>query len=128
MVPSYLGTPTPDAAYESLRGSGGYLLVMGLSASTERRLGRVVKAPPPRICSIWGSQTTYIAQLELAVAFVAFVEHGCEFRNAPGMSFIDNTNALMALARGRSNSDSLDAMALTIHIALFVLPFCHSTL
>ena len=42
-------------------------------------------------------------------------------RQARGVFFIDNTAALMALVRGRSNQESLDSMALLVHLALFVL-------
>ena len=64
---------------------------------------------------------TYIAQLELMMVLATLLECGEKLRLARGVFFIDNTAALMALVRGRSNQPALDHMALLIHLALFVL-------
>ena len=49
----------------------------------------------------------------------ALVARPAYFRRRRGLWFIDNTAALMALVRGRSDSPDLARMAQLIHLALF---------
>ena len=58
-------------------------------------------------------------QLELYMILAAVTAFADDFRDKRGVWFVDNIAALMALVRGRGNSESLDQMALRIHAALF---------
>ena len=107
-----------DAAYEAGVGTGGFLVVMRPAQAEESRHARVVELPQ-ELYEIWGSQVTYIAQLELYMILAAVTAFADDFRDKRGVWFVDNIAALMALVRGRSNSESLDQMALRIHAALF---------
>jgi len=107
-----------DAAYESGVGTGGFLVVMRPNQAEESRQARVVELPK-ELYEIWGEQVTYIAQLELYMILAAVTVFADDFRGKRGVWFVDNIAALMALVRGRSNSESLDQMALRIHAALF---------
>ena len=107
-----------DAAYEAGVGTGGFLVVMRPNQAEESRHARVVELPQ-ELYEIWGEQVTYIAQLELYMILAAVTSYASDFRDKRGVWFVDNIAALMALVRGRSNSESLDQMALRIHAALF---------
>jgi len=107
-----------DAAYDDSRGSGGFLVVANLSQGTDNRQGRVVTISPT-LYQIWKPGATYIAQLELLMVLVALLEFPETFRGKRGIWFIDNTAALMALVRGRSNNADLDQLSILIHAVLF---------
>ena len=68
---------------------------------------------------MWHPSKTYIAQLELLMVLVALLQLAEHLRGRRGIWFIDNTAALMALVRGRSNSEDLDRLAGLIHAVLF---------
>ena len=94
------------------------MVVMRPNWAEESRHARVVELPQ-ELYEIWGEQVTYIAQLELYMILAAVTSYASDFRDKRGVWFVDNIAALMALVRGRSNSESLDQMALRIHAALF---------
>jgi hypothetical protein len=94
------------------------LVVADLLKGTGDRQGRVVSISPT-LYAIWKHQVTYIAQLELLMVLVALLEMPAAFRGKRGVWFIDNTAALMALVRGRSNNDDLDQLSILIHAVLF---------
>ena len=75
----------------------------------------------PELYDMWQPCVTYIAQLELLMVLVALLNMADRMRGKRGIWFIDNTAALMALVRGRSNSQDLDALAGSIPAALFAL-------
>ena len=62
-----------------------------------------------------------IAQLELSMLLYALVDRPGHFRHRRGVWWIDNTAALMALIRGRSDSPDLARLAQIIHLGLFSL-------
>ena len=68
-----------------------------------------------------GPQKTYIAQLELFMILVGITNFAQDIRGLRGIWFVDNIAALMALVRGRSDSQSLDLLARQIHAALFAI-------
>ena len=109
-----------DATYEQDRGSGGFLIIKHPTLPAEQRFGCTVRIPDQAYAQ-WGQLETYIAQLEMMMVLAALIECGMHLRHARDVFFIDNTAALMALVRGRSNQAALDHMALLIHLALFVL-------
>jgi len=107
-----------DAAWEGGRGSGGYLLVLGPRAPVEKRFGCAAQLDPD-VYTVWGPQETYIAQFELHMVFVGMLQFASGIRGRRGIWFIDNIAALMALVRGRSNSESLDSLARAVHAAAY---------
>ena len=109
-----------DAAYEGGNGTGGFLCVIQDFEGVWVRTARVAVIPQ-EIYTMWGNHSTYIAQLELLMVLVGLVELAPELRGTRGVWFIDNIAALMALVRGRSDSDDLDSLARIIHCALFAL-------
>ena len=109
-----------DAAWEGGRGSGGYLLVLGPRAPVEKRFGCAAQLDPD-VYTVWGPQETYIAQLELHMVFVGMLQFASGIRGSRGIWFIDSIAALMALVRGRSNSESLDSMTRAVHAAAYAL-------
>jgi hypothetical protein len=109
-----------DAAYEGGNGSAGFLTVIDPGRPEETRLGKVITLPIS-LYSLWGTQVTYIAQLELLAVLVALIEVAGLVRGANTIWFIDNIAALMALVRGSSNSRSLDQMAKLVHLACFAI-------
>jgi len=109
-----------DAAYESGKGSAGFLSVIDPGRPEETRMGRVI-ALPGSLYSIWGTRVTYIAQLELLAVLVALTEVAGLIRGVSSVWFIDNVAALMALVKGSSGSHSLDQMAKIIHLACFAI-------
>ena len=56
---------------------------------------------------LWSDDATKIAQLELAVVFMALAYMAPYLRGHHGIWWVDSIAALMALARGRSNVDEL---------------------
>ena len=109
-----------DAAYENGTGSGGFLVVVDPGTSSERRLARVA-CLPQQLKQLWGDQITYIAQFELFIVLMGLLDLAEDFRCRRGVWFIDNIAALMALVKGRSNSPSLDQLAMLIHAAQYAL-------
>ncbi|CAE8625530.1 unnamed protein product [Polarella glacialis] len=63
----------------------------------------------------------HIAQLELLMVLVALASNPNRCGGRRGVWFIDNTAALMAMVRRRSDSADLDRLALMIHAAMFAL-------
>ena len=86
----------------------------------EKRIGCVAQLDPD-VYTVWGPQETYIAQLELYMVFVGMLQFASVIRGRRDIWFIDNIAALMALVRGRSNSESLDSMARAVHAAAYAL-------
>ena len=60
-------------------------------------------------------------QLELVVLLAVMVEFAPKLRGTRGLWFTDNTAALMALVKGKSDSLTLDVMAWFVHIVSFAL-------
>ena len=109
-----------DASLERpLAGKGGFLVVLRPGTSCEERLGFVVDIPQ-EVYAL-GSGGTVIAQLELMLVLNALTGQPELFRHRRGTWFADNTAALMALVRGKSNQPDLDMLAKMIHIAMFSL-------
>ena len=109
-----------DASLESDRqGGGGWLYLGNPTWPSEQRLAFVVDIPD-KMYDLWKSPKV-IAQLELAMIQVALVSQPHHFRDQSGVWYVDNIAALMALVRGRSNNDELDAMAMHIQCLLFGL-------
>ena len=75
----------------------------------------------PRLYSLWTPGDKKIAQLELSMLLYALVARPSHFRHRRGVWWIDNTAALMALIRGRSDSPDLSRLAQIIHVGLFCL-------
>ena len=111
-----------DASYERETGAGeaGFLVVSDPGQPGEIRLGRVWDIPT-EIYALWGNQGTYITQLELMTVVVAMIECASLLRNSRGLFFIDNVGAVMALVKGRSNTESLDQMARLAQMVNFSL-------
>ena len=109
-----------DSAYENGKGSAGFLFVIDPGKPEETRLGKVITLPVS-LYSLWGTQETYIAQLELLAVLVALIEVAGLVRGANTIWFVDNIAALMALVRGSSNYRSLDQMAKLVHLACFAI-------
>ena len=76
---------------------------------------------PHSVCAIWGPGDKKIAQLELLQVLYALFTRPSKFRGRRGLWFIDNTAALMALVRGRSDKEDLEHMSRLIHLTLFAL-------
>ena len=109
-----------DAALETPgEGTGGFLLVF-FHEDTEIRLG-FVSHLPSSIYVLWTPGDAKIAQLELLQVLMALTTTPERFRNRRGTWYIDNTAALMALIKGRSDSPDLEHMSHMIHILLFSL-------
>ena len=70
---------------------------------------------------LWEPGDTKIAQLELLQVLYALFTRPSTFRGRRGLWFIDNTAALMALIRGRSDNADLEHMSRLIHVTLFAL-------
>ena len=118
VVERYVGAS--DAAYEDSVGSGGFLVAMLNNHGGYQGVARAVKIEAS-LYSMWEPCVTYIAQLELVMVLIAMLKLPDELRGKRGVWFIDNTAALMALVRGRSNSADLDRLAGSIHAALFAM-------
>ena len=95
-------------------------MVSKLGAASPERRGVAVNIDN-QLYQLWGEQVTYIAQLELFMVLAGIIQQAGSLRGMQGVWFIDNTVALMALVRGRSNSASLERLAHLIHSALFAL-------
>ena len=70
--------------------------------------------------SEWTFEHTCIAQLELSMVLWGFLRSAERLRGGRGFWFIDNTAALMAAVKGRSNQPDLDKLATMIQLACFV--------
>ena len=81
-----------DAAYESGRGSAGFLSVIDPKQPEETRLGRVISLPSS-LYEIWGARVTYIAQLELLAVLVALTEVAGLIRGTNSIWLVDNIAA-----------------------------------
>ena len=109
-----------DAALETPgEGTGGFLLVF-FHEDAEIRLG-FVSHLPSSIYTLWTPGDAKIAQLELLQVLMALTTTPERFRNRRGTWYIDNTAALMALIKGRSDSPDLEHMSHMIHTLLFSL-------
>lgn len=109
-----------DAALEVPgEGTGGFLIVWLNQASSIREA--FVADIPPSIYSLWTPGDRKIAQLELIMVLYGLIARPHQFRHRRGIWFIDNTAALMALIRGRSDSRDLEHMSQMIHVALYAL-------
>ena len=108
-----------DAAEEKPQaGTGGFLLIWQQGASQVRE--GFVAACPEELYALWGPGDKKIAQLELSMVLFALVARPARFRMRRGIWYIDNTAALMALIRGRSDNSDLSRLAQLIHLCLFV--------
>ena len=109
-----------DAALEQPRqGTGGFLIVWHDTEIQEREA--FVSVIPPSVYDLWGPGDKKIAQLELLQVLYALFTRPSKFRGRRGLWFIDNTAALMALVRGRSDNADLEHMSRLIHLTLFAL-------
>ena len=79
-----------------------------------------VAANPEKLYQLWVPGDKKIAQLELSMVLFALVARPQEFRHRRGVWYLDNTAALMALIRGRSDNPDLARMSQLIHLCLFV--------
>ena len=81
-----------------------------------------VSVIPQIVYHLWEPGDRKIAQLELLQVLNAVFSRPCAFRGRRGIWFIDNTAALMALIRGRSdNAVFFIYMSRLIHVTLFAL-------
>ena len=97
-----------DAALESPgQGTGGFLVVWHDDHRQHREA--FVSLIPPLVYSLWEPGDKKIAQLELLQVLYALFSCPSRFRGRRGLWFIDNTAALMALIRGRSDNADLRA-------------------
>ena len=109
-----------DAALEAPRqGTGGFAIVW-LQDGTEAREAFVADIPAA-IYELWSPGDKKIAQLELSMVLYGLLARPAQFRHRRGIWLIDNTAALMALIRGRSDSSDLERMSQLIHTALYSL-------
>ena len=109
-----------DAALECPRqGTGGFLLVWHGGHSQLREA--FISVIPQSVYHIWEPGDKKIAQLELLQVLYALFARPSSFRDRRGLWFIDNTAALMALIRGRSDNADLEHMSRLIHLTLFAL-------
>ena len=109
-----------DAALEAPRqGTGGF--VMDWFNLQEEHREAFVADIPDAIYDLWSPGDKKIAQLELLMVLYGLLARPDSFRHRRGIWFIDNTAALMALIRGRSDSSDLERMASMIHTALYSL-------
>ena len=104
-----------DAAQDAPRqGSAGSLVVDGPG----QRFAYVMDVTEDLFC-LWSNDEAKIAQLELMIVLMT-IGHAIEhFRGQPGIWWIDNIAALMAVVRGRSTNSELDQMAGAIHAILY---------
>ena len=106
-----------DAAQDAPRqGSAGALLV----TPDGKRRGLVVEVEDSMF-QLWSEDEAKIAQLELMAVYMSLAYWAAHVRSLPGIWFIDNVAALMALIRGRSNNEELDKMAGAVHGLLFAI-------
>ena len=104
-----------DAAQDEPRqGSAGALVVDG----DGNRFAYVMRVAP-QLFDLWSSDEAKIAQLELMIVLMTIAHATNHFRGLPGLWWIDNIAALMAVVRGRSNNSELDQMAGAIHAILY---------
>ena len=109
-----------DAALESpCQGTGGFLIVWHDDSRQQREA--FISLIPPLVYDLWGPGDKKIAQLELLQVLYALFSRPASFRGRRGLWFIDNTAALMALIRGRSDNADLEHMSRLIHLTLFAL-------
>jgi len=104
-----------DAAQDEPRqGSAGSLVVDG-----EGRRFAYVMEVTSQLFDLWSEDEAKIAQLELMIVLMTIAHAIHHFRGMPGVWWIDNIAALMAVVRGRSNNSELDQMAGAIHAILY---------
>ena len=109
-----------DAALEApFQGTGGFVMIW--LAPTHQIREAFVADIPASIYALWTPGDKKIAQLELIMVLYGLLARPEAFRSRRGIWFIDNTAALMALIRGRSDSTDLEHMSRMIHIALYAL-------
>ena len=109
-----------DAALEVPQAGTGGLLAVWFEADYDQREAFVADIPST-IYQLWTPGEKKIAQLELLMVLFGLLARPHKFRNRRGIWFIDNTAALMALIKGRSDSPDLEAMSHLIHMALYAL-------
>ena len=83
--------------------------------------GAFVSIIPPLVYHLWEPGDKKIAQLALLQVLYALFSRPSSFCGRRGLWFIDNTAALMALIRGRSDNADLEYMSRLIHVTLFAL-------
>ena len=109
-----------DAALETPgQGTGGFLVVWHDGHGQFREA--FVSIIPQTVHNLWEPGDRKIAQLELLQVLYTLFSRPASFRGRRGIWFIDNTAALMALIRGRSDNADLEHMSRLIHVALFAL-------
>eukprot|EP00435_Cladocopium_sp_Y103_P026427 s2960_g6.t1 len=101
-----------DAALEAPKmGTGGFLLVWHSPGLQLREA--FISVIPPSVYSLWEPGDKKIAQLELLQVLYALFARPTKFRDCRGLWFIDNTAALMAPIRGRSDNPDLEIFVST---------------
>ena len=76
---------------------------------------------PRSLYSLFTPGEKKIAQLELVQLIFALTTRPDRFRGRRGVWFLDNSAALMALIRGRSDAADLERMSQIVHVLLFGL-------
>ena len=99
---------------EPRQGSAGSLVVDG-----EGRRFAYAMEVTPQLFDLWSEDEAKIAQLELMIVLMTVAHAINHFRGMPGVWWIDNIAALMAVVGGRSNNSELDQMAGAIHGILY---------
>ena len=108
-----------DAAFEGTKGSGGLLIVSNPGQLGEQRQA-VEALITGEVMQLWTSDVV-IAQLELLMVLVGLAMYPEYFRGRQTLWMLDNTAALMAMVRGRSDSEDLDQLAVIIHALMYGL-------
>ena len=102
------------AAYK--KGSGGLPVV-----SSKGDRGGTVARIDDEVFNLWDDGETKIATLELLMIFHGLLCFPALFLQTSGVWYVDNVVALMALVKGRSESQELDVIAQSMHQLLFHL-------
>ena len=108
-----------DAAFEEDVGTGGLLIVSNPGQLQEQRQAAEAVISD-EVMALWTSDVV-IAQLELLMVLVGLVVYPECFRGRQTLWMLDNTAALMAMVRGRSDSEDLDQLAVIIHAMMYGL-------
>ena len=109
-----------DAALETpFEGTGGFLIVW-FNGVEECREAFVSHMPRSLYCLFTPGERK-IAQLELIQLIFALTTRPDRFRGRRGVWFLDNSAALMAPIRGRSDAEDLERMSQIVHVLLFGL-------
>jgi hypothetical protein len=108
------------AAYENHVGSRGLLVAALDGQGGYQEVARAVEIEPD-LHRMWEPCVSYIAQWELDMVLGAVLKVPDRLRGKRGVWFIDNTAALMALSRGRSNGADLHRLAGSTRAALLAM-------